>query len=300
MRADPRLFEAFVVLADELHFGRAAGRLHVSQPALSQQVKRLERQLDVTLFARTKRRVELTEAGAAVLPAARAAVQAARATAEAAAAHAAGRHGELALGYSPGAHHAVQVALDAFNRDGEVRVRARQEPSRLLAEHVAAGDLDIAIGFCTPPHPGVRADTLLSEPAIAVLRRDHPLAGAESLELSELAAETFALVDDRDGPGYNALVRDMCRRAGFEPRAAGAGRGPMAWETAVADGCIGLTTRSTVHARARHLAIVTLRDAEHFPLDLLLADARELLPPMARFCDTVRALAAAGRLSAPR
>ena len=298
MRADPRLFEAFVVLADELHFGRAAARLHVTQPALSQQIRRLEQQLDVRLFARTKRHVELTEAGAAVLPAARAAVHAAAAAAEAAAAHASGSLGELRLGYSPGAHHAVQVALDAFNRDGEVRVRARQEPTRLLAEHVAAGDLDVAIGFCTPTHPGVRADPLLSEPAIAVLRRDHPLAASGELHLAELASETFALVDDRDGPGYNALVKDMCRRAGFEPRVAGAAHGPMAWETAVADGCVGLTTRSTVHARARHVSIVALRDGEEFALELLTADTREPMPPIVRFCDTLRDLAAAERLTA--
>ena len=296
MRTDPRLFEAFVVLADELHFGRAAARLHVTQPALSQQIKRLERQLDVPLFARTKRHVELTEAGAAVLPAARSALQAATAAADAAAAHAAGRRGELRLGYSPGAHHAVEVALEVFNRDGDVRVRARQEPSRLLAEHVAAGDLDIAIGFCTPPHPGVRADALLSEPPVVVLPREHALAGAPAVHLSELAGERFALVDERDGPGYNAAVLEMCRRAGFEPQVAGAGDGPMAWERAVADGCVGITTRSTVHARARHVAVVAVRDAEPFELQLLSGEAREPLPAIARFCATLHELAAAGRL----
>src|ERR687893_2741159 len=77
MTTDPRLLRPFVVLAEELHFGRAAQRLHLTQPALSQQIKRLERQLGVELFARTRASVALTAAGEAMLGPARAAVDAA-------------------------------------------------------------------------------------------------------------------------------------------------------------------------------------------------------------------------------
>ena len=297
MRADPRLFESFVVLADELHFGRAAARLHITQPTLSQQVKRLEDQLGVVLFARTRRHVELTEAGVAVLPAARVAVQGAIAAGEAATAHATGNHGELGLGFSPGAHHAVQIALGVFNRDGDVRVRARQEPTTLLAEHISAGELDVAVGFCTQPEPGVRTESLLDEPAVVALRRDHPRAAAETLELAELSRETFALVDDRDGAGYNRAVQRMCRHAGFEPRVAGAREGPMAWETAVARGCVGVTTRSAAHARARDLRVVPLSDAATFTLELLSSAVHQQRPAIMRFCETMRRLAVAGCLT---
>src|ERR687895_2264502 len=97
MTLDPRLLRPFVALADELHFGRAAARLHVSQPALSQQIARLERQLGVRLFERTRAHVELTEAGADMLAPARAAVEAAAAAVEVAGRHARGDGGELRL-----------------------------------------------------------------------------------------------------------------------------------------------------------------------------------------------------------
>src|ERR687898_235135 len=117
MSVDPRLLRPFVALADELHFGRAAERLHSTQPALSQQIARLERQLGVTLFERTRAHVELTEAGAAMLGPARDAVEAAIAADEAARSHARGEAGELRLGLSPGAHYLAQTLLANFARD---------------------------------------------------------------------------------------------------------------------------------------------------------------------------------------
>src|ERR671914_3315 len=155
MSVDPRLLRPFVVLAGELHFGRAAERLHVTQPALSQQIARLERQLGVQLFARARTRVELTDAGAAMLAPARAAVEAAAAATEVARAYAGGEAGELALGLSPGAHYLAQALLAEFaRRRPAVRVRAEQDNTGVLAERVAAGRLELALGFCTEPLGG--------------------------------------------------------------------------------------------------------------------------------------------------
>jgi DNA-binding transcriptional LysR family regulator len=268
---DPRLLRPFVALADELHFGRAAERLHVTQPALSQQIARLERQLGVRLFDRTRTRVELTEAGAAMLPPARTAVEAAAAAAEVARSHAAGEAGELRLGLSPGAHYIAQPLLAEFaRRRPQVRVRARQDSSAALAEQVASGRLELALGFCTEPREGIVCEWLRDEPVVVAVAAKHPLAGRERVALAELADETFALVDAHDGAGYNRAVADLCRAAGFEPRTRPDPRGPMAWETAVrSEACVGLTTRSSAPSTARDVRLLELDPPATFPLELV-------------------------------
>jgi DNA-binding transcriptional LysR family regulator len=296
MSCDPRLLRPFVALADELHFGRAAGRLHVTQPALSQQIARLERQLGVRLFARTRTRVELTEAGAAMLPSARAAVEAAAVADEIARAHARGEAGELRLGISPGAHYLAQAVLAEFaRRRPKVRVRAHQDNSGVLAEQVADGRLELALGFSTAPVDGVVCEPLRDEPAVVAVAGDHALAARESVSLAELADEAFALVDARDGAGYNRAVVALCREAGFDPRTPADPHGPMAWETAVRNGrCVGLTTRSAAPSTARGVHLLDLRPAATFRLELLQPAAPETSrrPAARAFADLAREFSA--------
>jgi DNA-binding transcriptional LysR family regulator len=277
MTSDPRLLRPFVALADELHFGRAAERLHVTQPALSQQIARLERQVGVPLFARTRTRVDLTEAGAAMLPSARAAVEAAAAADEVARSHARGEGGELRLGLSPGAHYLAQAVLAEFaRRRPKVRVRASQDSSGALAEQVAAGRLELALGFCTEPLDGVVCERLRDEPAVLAVAAAHPLARRERVDLAELAGETFALVDAHDGAGYNRAVVALCEAAGFAPATIPDPHGPMAWETAVRGGrCVGLTTRSAAPSTARGVHLVELRPPVSFRIELVQPAAPE-------------------------
>ena len=291
---DPRLLRPFVALADELHFGRAAERLHVTQPALSQQIARLERQLGVRLFDRTRTRVELTEAGAAMLPAARTAVDAAAAAAEIARGYAGGDRGELRLGLSPGAHYVAQPLLAEFaRRRPRVRVRARQDSSGALAEQVADGRLELALGFCTEPRDGVVCAHLRDEPVVVAVAAGHPLAGRDRVALADLAGETLALVDSRDGAGYNRAVVALCRAAGFEPRTRPDPHGPMAWETAVrSEGCVGLTTRSSSPSTARDVRLLELEPPATFPLELVQPAA-----PEASWRPAARAFAALARAS---
>jgi DNA-binding transcriptional LysR family regulator len=277
MSGDPRLLRPFVVLAEELHFGRAAERLDITQPALSQQIKRLELQLGVRLFARTRARVDLTEAGAAVLAPARVAVDAAATIDELARGFRRGELGELRLGISPGAHYMAQTLLSEFaRRRPKVRVRATQDNSGALAAQIVSGQLEVALGFCTAPTSGVLREPLLDEPAVVAVAAGHPLAKRGAVTLRELWDQTFALVDNQDGRGYNRAVLSLCREAGFEPRTAPNPQGPMAWEAAVrAQGCVGLTTRSAAASTARGIRLLRLDPPTTFQLELLQPTAPE-------------------------
>lgn len=302
MSLDPRLLRSFVVLAEELHFSRAGERLHMTQPALSQQIKRLEVQLGMKVFERTRSSVSLSDGGRAILPAARSAVKAAGNVEEIAAAVARGERGELRLGFSPGLHYVAQAILaEAGRRLPAVRMRARQDSSGALSEEVVQGELELALGFCAEPRPGLVCERLLLEPAVLAVGTRHRLASRRRpVRLEELRRETFALVDPRDGLGYNRAVLARCREAGFEPRLVADPHGPMAWETAVRmDGCVGLTTRSAAASTARDLRLLELRDEVSFPLQLVRpASPLASLKPVARaFRQVARDMAASGALA---
>jgi DNA-binding transcriptional LysR family regulator len=259
------------VLAEELHFRRAAERLHITQPALSQQIARLERQVGIRLLDRTQHRVELSDAGRAVLTPAVEAVRATEAAAAAARAHAAGEAGTLRLGFSPGAHYVAQALLATLAREWPaLRVHARQDNTGLLVRLVADGELEVALGFCAQAADGVRRDVVREERAVLAIAESHPLAEAGAVALADLAEETFALVDAHDGSGYNAAVRAHCRAAGFEARTPPDPHGPMAWETAVrTGGCVGLTTHASAPATARGVRLRPLKPALSFPIHLI-------------------------------
>jgi DNA-binding transcriptional LysR family regulator len=296
MSGDPRLLRPFVVLADELHFGRAAQRLDITQPALSQQIKRLELQLGVRLFARTRARVELTEAGSAILGSARVAVEAAATIDELARGFGRGELGELRLGISPGAHYVAQALLEEFaRRRPQIRVRATQDNAGALAAQIADGRLEVALGFCTAPTSGVLRESLVEEPVVVAVAGGNPLAKRRAVRLQDLSSQTFALVDSRDGRGYNEAVVSLCRESGFEPRTVPDPRGPMAWEAAVrARGCVGLTTRSAAASTARGIRLLRLDPPASFQLELLQPAApKETRRPAARaFADLARERAA--------
>lgn len=184
-----------IAVAETNSFTRAAERCRVVQSALSHQIARLERELGARLFERTSRRVRLTAAGAAFLPAARQCLDAAeRATAQVAAAVGEVR-GRLAVGLIPtvAAVDLPQALRDFRGRYPDVRISLRVGASEELVEQVKQGAIEVAfLGLPTTARPqGVHARALARDRLVVAVAPDHPLARERAVDLARLAAEVF-------------------------------------------------------------------------------------------------------------
>jgi len=216
---DLRRLRYFVAVAEELHFGRAAERLHMAQPPLSQQIRRLEAELGVDLLRRSSRRVELTPAGAAYLERARELLASAEAAAQEARRVAAGLSGRLVVGYVGSATYSLLPALArALGRQlPDVETEFRGEllvPD--LAEGLAAGEIDL--GLLRPPvrHPGIEVGTLRRDPFVVVLPEEHRLARRPELTMADLRFEQLVSYHSRSVM-YGVLT-GLAEQAGFVPR----------------------------------------------------------------------------------
>lgn len=215
-----RQLHYFVTLAEELHFGRAADRLHIVQPAVSQQLRRLEGELGVTLVERSTRRVALTADGERFLPEARAVLAAARRARDAVARPGAD-HAELRLGTSTGLGERLPRLLAEYTRrtDGRAVELVRVPAPRRLRE-VADGTLDAALVRGTAGHPGLRIEPVWEDTVTVALPARHPLAAAERVALADLRELPVRLPPREANPPLVDLVTGACRAAGFEPRLA--------------------------------------------------------------------------------
>jgi DNA-binding transcriptional LysR family regulator len=209
----------FVAVAEELHFRRAAERLHVAQPAVSEQVRKLEDELGVRLFDRTQRSVSLTDSGAALLEEARrvlhqadVAVMAARNARDRAVSRF--RIGHLPDTMPAPVARAMQLLGTAAPR---VQVSLETGPSVRLIEEVRAGRLDAAVVGLPAPVAGLRASAAGSQGLVAALPVTHPLALDAPVPLERLAPErVIVLPSDTNPPFHNAIV-SICRDAGLSP-----------------------------------------------------------------------------------
>lgn len=223
---DFRQFRYFVTTADELHYARAAEHLGVSQPALSQQIKALEKQLGVQLFARKNRRIELTEAGAAFLIEARATLAMADKSIRIAQDTARGEAGTIDIGYVGSVMYEMRFArlLKAYcQRHPQVRLTLHERAILPQLEAVAQRQLDIAIVREPLPQAmpqGLEFFTLSSQRLAVVLPVAHALAKAQSIALSQLAGDDFLAFLDPAGVGLGHALLELCHEAGFEPRIA--------------------------------------------------------------------------------
>src|SRR5215218_798934 len=170
-----RHLRAFVAVADELHFGRAAARLHMAQPPLSQLVRRLEAELGLALFHRNRRRVELSEAGADLLPSARAAIAAADGLAERAGEVADGRAGALAIGFVGSAAAGTLPELVRRVREEAPGLRLSLRELTSARQQTALGEGRIHAGLLRerPTVAGLRSTIIEQEPLLAAMPVGH-------------------------------------------------------------------------------------------------------------------------------
>ncbi|ALE06270.1 hypothetical protein AL755_13710 [Arthrobacter sp. ERGS1:01] len=188
-----RRLELFVAVAEELHFNRAAQRLHMAQPPLSQQIRKLEEECKVALFVRNSRNVELTAEGEVLLRHARK-VLAQYAAMTAALSHAKnGELGRLRLGFVSSAAISIVPALvrQTRSRWPGIELQLREETTDVQLELIGAGALDAGIAREVRSVPGISATTLLQEPLIVAVASDHRLASRAHVRLRELHGETF-------------------------------------------------------------------------------------------------------------
>ncbi|MFA6412996.1 MAG: LysR family transcriptional regulator [Syntrophales bacterium] len=216
-----RHLKYFIAVAEELHFGRAAKRLNISQPPLSQQIMQLEKEIGVRLFNRTKRRVEITLAGLVFLEEARRIMALSEDAVRRAIRADKGEIGRLAVGYIGSANYSLlpQVIREFRKRFHDVDLSLAELNTSNQIEALCDGR--IHVGFLRPPHgiedKGVSVEPVFREPLMAAMPRNHPLQGETSLPLRLLAKESFIMIPRQRGPGFFDYIITLCQEEGFSP-----------------------------------------------------------------------------------
>jgi len=210
----------FVVVAEELHFRRAAERLHMSQPPLSQQIRQLEEEVGATLLTRSQRKVELTAAGAAFLVRAREILDAVEDAARQARRVQRGEVGRLAVGFVGSAMYSfVPELLRAFRDQApDIALRLHELGTTEQLRQLDDGRLDV--GFLRTPgrRPGLSFETVLEEPVVVAMPDVHPLAQRSLVRLSDLVGESLVLLTPAGSPGLRAALASSIAQLGGEER----------------------------------------------------------------------------------
>lgn len=242
----------YVAVAEECHFGRAAARLHIAQPPLSQQVKQLEAELGVQLLVRSTRRVELTAAGERFLVRARELLARVDAATQEVRRVAAGEVGHVAIGFTGTATYELLPTLSRALRQAlpgvELDLRGEMlTPSQ--TEALIDGRLDI--GLLRPPVGDVDLVTriLREEPLIAVLPESHPLAAATHVDIADLRDEVLVGYPSQHRSVIHDAVVEACRAAGFTPRATEVAETSTLVSFVAAGLGVALVPRSVQHLR---------------------------------------------------
>ncbi|POT57441.1 LysR family transcriptional regulator [Citrobacter amalonaticus] len=220
MNIELRHLRYFVAVAEELHFGRAAARLNISQPPLSQQIQILEQQIGARLLARTNRSVALTAAGKQFLADSRQILGLVNDAAARAERLHQGEAGELRIGFTSSAPFikAVSDTLSLFRQDfPDVHMQTREMNTREQIAPLSEGALDMGLMRNTVLPDTLAWEVVLHEPLMAMIPREHPLAQKPVVTLAELVKEPFVFFDPHVGTGLYDEILGLMRRYNLTP-----------------------------------------------------------------------------------
>ena len=275
-----RHLRAFLAVFEERNFTRAAARLHISQPPLSQQIQALEAELGVRLFERGRGGATPTAAGLSLMPQARVILDQMHHAAEQARRAGRGETGSLAIGFAgsmPFSAVMPQLLRDFRVAWPDVALQLREQPSRAQIDDLLAGRLDV--GFVRPTShehwEAIQTRLVLREPLLLALHAEHPSARHARLSLSALRDEPFILYSATLGSGLRELTLALCLAAGFAPRVAQEVHEMPTLISLVSAGIgVGLVAASMQRAQIPYVRYVPLEEAEAYS-DILLAFKRD-------------------------
>jgi len=279
----------FVAVAEERHFGRAATRLRIAQPPLSRQIQALEAELGFALFERTRRQVELTAGGAALLEGARRVFEAVDLAVHDAARASRGESGRIVVGYlSTFANSGLPEIVRAFRaRAASVEVELREMSPQAQVEALRARGIDV--GFVRAPldEPGIASERVRSEPLVVAVPKGHALASRAAVDLAELANEPFVLFPRARGPSYFDELMRLCHRAGFTPRIVQ--EAPQLDIVSLVAAGLGVSILPSSVRKIRRSGVSLLRIVGRPRTELLVAwRSRDASPVVRTFLDAVR------------
>lgn len=209
----------FIAVAEELHFGRAARRLGISQPPLSLQIQHLEANLGVSLFDRTNRSVALTAAGHTLLEEGRKALAGFTHATDATLRSARGETGSLRVAFAAVMFLTLPRIIRRFRQEfPDVRLELRELSTGVQITALKAGELDIGFVRQPPRDAELVTETMMKENLVLALSKGHPLASRKRLRLSDVANDDFVLFPRDLTPGLYAQVLAVCAEAGVHPR----------------------------------------------------------------------------------
>jgi DNA-binding transcriptional LysR family regulator len=217
-----RQLKYFVAVAEERNFGRAAKRLHMSQPPLSTQIKGLEEELGVKLFDRSTRRVELTDSGLTLLVRAREILDAVEEAGAEARGAELGERGQLEIGFvSSATLSLLPPALRLFReRYGGVELDLRELSSVEQLEALYEGEIRVGLVRLPLQAPGIQLEPILAEPLVVALPVGHPLESQEKITLEEVAELPLIFFQRRLEPGSHEQIIELLGRVGALPKVA--------------------------------------------------------------------------------